>query len=222
MPIYKPDIDPIIAKPVYRSFYIKDLVPSDFAIENKGGVCRAIEIQKGELITKEYLFTPDFSKNGGIDAEKDIVKLAVCERHMATGNIGLGFIKGLGIKEGAIASSVSHDSHNLIIAGASDFDMALAGNTLKEMNGGLCVVKGGEVIAKMPLPIAGLMSEKDARTAATENETVREAVKFLGVADGIEPFMNLAFVSLPVIPDIKMTTRGLVDVNKQELISLFV
>ena len=222
MPIYKPDIDPIIAKPVYRSFYIKDLVPSDFAVENKGGVCRAIEIQKGELITKEYLFTPDFSKNGGIDAEKDIVKLAVCERHMATGNIGLGFIKGLGIKEGAIASSVSHDSHNLIIAGASDFDMALAGNTLKEMNGGLCVVKGGEVIAKMPLPIAGLMSEKDARTAATENETVREAVKFLGVADGIEPFMNLAFVSLPVIPDIKMTTRGLVDVNKQELISLFV
>lgn len=222
IPIVRPDIAPIIAKPVYRSIYRKTLVPEDFHVNPQNRPCRVIQAIAGELLTNEDIRTLDFSKDNGVDTEKDIIKLAVCERHMMTGHIGLGFIKGLGIRKGAIASTVSHDSHNLIVAGTTEADMALAGNTAIEMGGGLCVVCDGQVLAKLPLPIAGLMSDRDAVSVAEENQKVRSAVSLLGVTQGIEPFMNTAFLSLTVIPNLKMTTRGLVDVNKQALVPLFV
>lgn len=150
------------------------------------------------------------------------MKLAVVERHFCTGHIGLGYILGIGMKKGAIASSVSHDSHNLIIIGTNDKDMAIAANRIRNLGGGLIVVADGEILAEMPLPIAGLMSQLSAVEAAKENENIRRAVYSLGVPQNIEPFMTMAFVSLPVIPKLKMTTRGLVDVEKQEIVSLFV
>lgn len=219
---FTPHIDPVIAKPVLHSFFMDTLTKEDLYIKPLGSKCRVIKANDGSLITDELIEELDFNKNNGIDTQRDIIKLAVCERHMRTGHIGLGFISGLGIKEGAIASTVSHDSHNLIIAGADEEDMALAGNTAVNMGGGLVVVKNGKVLAALPLPIAGLMSDKDAASVADENRKVREAAASLGGAKGIEPFMHTAFLSLSVIPNLKMTTHGLVDVNRQELVELFV
>ncbi|MBQ9748654.1 MAG: adenine deaminase, partial [Clostridia bacterium] len=155
-----------------------------------------------------------------IDTERDILKLAVIERHNNTGHIGLGLIHGIGLKQGAIASSVSHDSHNIIVIGTSDEDMALAANHIRAF-GGNVVVSNGKIIADMALPIAGLMSDVSGEEIASANEKVRNAVYALGVPKDIEPFMNMAFVSLPVIPSIKMTTQGLVDVDRQQRIPLF-
>lgn len=222
VPINKPDIIPVIAKPVLNSFFIKKLAASDFEIKPEGEKCRVIKVIPGDLLTDELICKLDFSKNGGIDTAKDIIKIAVCERHMMTGHIGLGFICGLGIKRGAIASSVSHDSHNLIIAGTNEEDMALVGNTVAEMGGGVAVVCDGKVISKLPLPIAGLMSNQDAFSIAQNNREIRVAVDELGVSEGIEPFMNLGFISLPVIPSLKMTTNGLFDVNEFKQVPLFV
>lgn len=209
-------------KAVHKSFNMKTLVPNNFYIEPKGKRCRIIQTIPQNLITKELVTDIDFEKNNGIDVDRDIVKLAVCERHKNTGHIGLGFINGVGIKKGAIASSVSHDSHNLVIIGANESDMALAGNTVAEMHGGLCVVESGKVLAKLALSVAGLMSEDSAESVAADNQKVRDSAKSLGANEGVEPFMIMSFMALPVIPDIKMTTEGLINVNEQKLYSLFV
>ena len=222
IPVNEPEVSAKLRKRVYSSFKIKKLTEHDFFVEPQEGDCRVIGVIPGELLTDERIRKLDFSKNNGIDTESGIIKLAVCERHNGTRHIGLGYAEGLGITKGAIASSVSHDSHNLIIAGANESDMALAGNTVAKMKGGLCVVLDGKVLEKFELPIAGLMSEQDAQSVCEGNRKVREAAAQLGSAEGVEPFMNLAFISLSVIPDIKMTTHGLVDVNRQKLIPLFV
>lgn len=212
-----------VLKTVLHSFNIGSVTPESFRISPKGSLCRLIELVPGQLLTNEAHEELDFSVNNGIDESRDIIKLAVMERHMQTGHIGLGFIKGLGIKNGAIASSVSHDSHNLIVAGTSDADLAAAANAVIGMNGGLAVVCGGKVVASLPLPVAGLMSLTDAAETARLNHEVRQAVhKYLGVNENIEPFMNTAFVSLTVIPSLKMTTLGLCDVDRQKLVDLFV
>lgn len=205
---------------VLSSFCLPPLTASDFYIPPKGKRSRVIRVLPGELFTENEEVEIAWDKNNGVDTERDLLKLAVVERHRGTGHRGLGFIKGLGMTCGAIASSVSHDSHNLIVVGTNDDDMAFAANCVRE-RGGNVVVLDGQVLAEMPLPIAGLMSDKTAREVASENERVREAVRLLGVTDGIEPFMNMAFVSLTVIPKLKMTTQGLVDVEKQERVSLY-
>ena len=163
----------------------------------------------------------DFSVNNGIDIGKDVLKLAVIERHRNTGHRGIGYIKGIGLKRGAIAASVSHDSHNLIVIGTDDEDMAFAANRIRELNGGCAAVENGKVLAELPLPIAGLMSNSDAKTTAEMNRRLNDTVRELGVPDNISPFMNMAFVSLTVIPHIKMTTHGLADVATQQLLPLF-
>ncbi len=206
---------------VRNSFNLDSLAPSDFFIEPKASKCRVVKMFAGELITEEMICDIDFNKNNGIDLERDILKLAVIERHKNTGHRGLGFINGIGLKKGAIASSVSHDSHNLIVIGTNDSDMAIAANHICA-SGGSVVVVDGDVIAEMSLPIAGLMTDRSGDEIAVANEGVRAAVYGLGVPQNVEPFMNMAFVSLSVIPSIKMTTLGLVDVNKQKLISLYV
>lgn len=206
---------------VRSSFKLDKLCPKDFEIADGGKRnCRVISLVSGELLTEEKIFEIDFEKHSGVDTQRDILKLAVIERHNNTGHKGLGFVHGAGLKRGAIASSVSHDSHNLIVIGATDEDMTVAANRIREMGGGLAVVKGGKVIAEMPLAIAGLMTDADCAEAARQNEAVRTAVYELGAPLDIEPFMNMAFVSLPVIPHIKMTTYGLIDVDSQRLLSL--
>lgn len=216
-----PRISNALKESVLSSFNMPSLSADCFHITPEEGKCRTIGIIPGQLITEELIYDIDFSKNNGIDTDRDILKIAVVERHHNTGHMGLGFIHGIGLKHGAIASSVSHDSHNLIIVGADEMDMAIAGNRIREIGGGNVVVSGGKVIAEMQLPIAGLMSNLSAEKVSAQNEEIRECVYELGVYHEIKPFMNMAFVSLPVIPSLKMTTLGLVDVNTQKLVPLF-
>lgn len=182
--------------------------------------CRVIRLVKGELLTEEMRTEVDFDKDNGIDIGRDILKIAVAERHHGTGHVGMGLISGIGLKKGAIASSVSHDAHNLIIVGTNEADMAVAANRLRELGGGILTVAEGKVVAEMPLPYAGLMTGADAQTAARQNDAVRESVHSLGVPQETEPFMTTAFISLTVIPHIKITTLGLVDVDRQEQVPL--
>lgn len=220
MEFKKPEVSSGLSETVNNSFHVKELSASDFYIEEKSKKCRVIEVIPGQLITNEKICEINWDKNNGIDISRDILKLAVIERHKNTGHIGLGFICGTGLEKGAIASSVSHDSHNIIVIGTNDEDMKIAANKIRKC-GGNVVVSGGKVISEMPLPVAGLMTELSAEEIAHQNEMVRASVSELGSTKEIEPFMNMAFVSLSVIPSIKMTTQGLVDVNKQVRISLY-
>ena len=219
--IVAPRADAELERAVYSSFKVAELQADDFYISPASSKCRAIKVLAGELITDEMICDIDWSANNGIDVDRDILKLAVIERHKNTGHKGIGFINGIGLKRGAIASSVSHDSHNVIVIGTNDADMAVAANNIRK-NGGNVVVVDGEVVCEMPLTIAGLMTDMSGEDIAEANERVRNAVYDLGVPKTVEPFMNMAFVSLSVIPSLKMTTLGLVDVNKQELVSLYV
>ena len=217
-----PKAEDIITGSVLNSFHMPDLKNDDFYIDPKGTKCRVIEVIPGEILTNECILDIDFSKNNGIDIEKDILKLAVIERHKNTGHKGVGFIKGIGIKNGALAGSVSHDSHNLIVIGSSEEDMVIAANHIKKIGGGLCVVSEGKVTSELRLPVAGLMSTNSAAEIAKANVELRESAEKIGINEGIEPFMNMAFVSLPVIPVLKMTTQGLVNVNDFKRVDLFV
>lgn len=217
-----PKAEDIITGSVLNSFHMPDLKNDDFYIEPKGTKCRVIEVIPGEILTNECILDIDFSKNNGIDIDQDILKLAVIERHKNTGHKGVGFIKGIGIKNGALAGSVSHDSHNLIVIGSSEEDMVIAANHIKKIGGGLCVVSEGKVLSELRLPVAGLMSTNSAAEIAKANVELRESAEKIGINEGIEPFMNMAFVSLPVIPVLKMTTQGLVNVNDFKRVDLFV
>ena len=206
---------------IRHSFCMKTMRPEDFQLDIHGKHrCRVIRLVKGELLTEEMHTEVDFDKDNGIDLGRDILKIAVVERHHGTGHVGMGLISGIGLKKGAIASSVSHDAHNLIIVGTNEEDMAIAANRLCELGGGILTVAEGEIIAEMPLPYAGLMTGADAQTAARQNDAVRESVHSLGVPQETEPFMTTAFISLTVIPHIKITTLGLVDVDRQEQVPL--
>lgn len=215
-----PKVDMELEKMVRNTFHVEKLSADDFVIREENGLCRVIELIPGQIITKEVHEEIRFDVNSGIDTGRDILKLAVIERHKGKGHIGTGFIKGVGMKEGAIASSVSHDSHNIIVIGTSDEEMAAAANKIIEMGGGNVVMKDGKDIARMALPIAGLMSDFSAKDTAGFNARVRNAVYELGTPRNVEPFMNMAFVSLPVIPALKMSTQGLIDVVKFERVSL--
>ena len=221
-PFANPTVSAALKERVLHSFNLSPLCEKDFHIAASGvRKCRVIELIKHQLITEEALLDVDFGKNNGVDTEKDILKLAVIERHKNTGHIGLGFIHGIGLKEGAIAASVSHDSHNLIVIGTGEAEMAFAANRVRELGGGMVAVKGGEVISEMPLPYAGLMTDASAEEVARQNEAVRESVHALGVPADIEPFMTMAFVSLPVIPKMKMTTHGLFSSDEWAIVPLF-
>jgi len=150
------------------------------------------------------------------DVARDVLKMAVVERHLATGHIGLGFIEGYGLLRGAVATSVAHDSHNIICVGANDADMAFAVNRIIENRGGICVVCDGKVIAELALPIAGLISDRPLEEVNDLLEAAKSAAFSLGVSDRIDPFMTLSFMSLPVIPELRLTTRGMFDVAAQK------
>ncbi|MGL4243613.1 MAG: adenine deaminase C-terminal domain-containing protein, partial [Beijerinckiaceae bacterium] len=153
----------------------------------------------------------------GVDLAQDIIKLAVVERHGRNGGVAVGAVNGFGLKRGAIASSVGHDSHNITVVGADDADMAFAANRLGELQGGFAVVENGKVLAELALPVAGLMSLLDFEGVREKLIPLRAAAKGLGVTLA-EPFLQVAFLPLPVIPHLKITDRGLVDVDRFELI----
>jgi adenine deaminase len=151
------------------------------------------------------------------DIDRDIAKLAVVERYGKTGGVGIGFVRGFGLKRGALAYSTSHDHHNIVTVGACDADMALAVNTVADMQGGLCVADSGKVVAKMCLPIGGLMSEKPAAEVMSELDALNQEAQNLGCT-GSAPFMTLSFISLPTVPELGLTDLGLVDVLEHKLI----
>ena len=152
------------------------------------------------------------------DPARDILKLAVIERHHATGRVGMGLLQGYGLKRGAIASTLGHDSHNIIVVGANDEDMLTAIRELERIEGGFAIAAGGEVLASLALPIGGLMTPQDARTVAEENDWLTQTARQLGVSEEYDPLMTLAFLSLPVIPELKLTDRGLVDVSSGKIL----
>ena len=210
------------SKWVYNTVNTGDIVEEDLKIPRKSDKIRVIETIEHQLLTKELIHSAKIENDYVVaDPDNDIIKLLVIERHFATHNIGKGFVKGLGIKSGAVASTVSHDSHNLVVTGTNDSDMFLAINTIIEMNGGICVVKDNQVLAKLPLPIAGLMSDASLEEVYQGKGSLDDAVKKLGSIKE-DPFMKLAFLSLPVIPKLKLTDKGLVDVDKFDFVDLFV
>jgi adenine deaminase len=177
-----------------------------------------IGIIPGKIITRHL--TARIAPQGGDlppDPARDLMKIAVIERHGANGNIATGFVQGFGMRRGAIASTVCHDHHNIAVVGADPADMALAANRLSQIEGGFVVAAGGEVLAELPLPVAGLMSLEPFEAVRDRLVALRAAARSLGVTLD-EPFLQLAFLCLPVIPHLKITDRGIVDVDRFSLI----
>ncbi len=213
---YLPEVIKEDITPVMGSVHLKDFSAEKFKMNLKGNRVHTIEIQPGGVVTKKSVDEIQVKDGEFVfDPGQDIVKVAVVERHQLTGNVACGFLKGYGIKEGAVALSVAHDSHNIIVVGVSDEEMAFAVEALKEQSGGVVLVKDGKVIERMPMPIAGLMSDQSAEWVDAKLTALHEkAYEVLGVNDDVEPVMTLCFMSLAVIPELKLTDEGLFDVTK--------
>lgn len=207
--------------PLRGSVNLKFLTLEDFKIPARGKKVRAIEIVPQQILTNCFVAPANIVDGyAESDPDNDIVKVLVIERHHASDNMGRGFLKGLGLKRGAIASSVSHDSHNIVVAGVNDADMLEAVIEIARMKGGLAIVADGEVVGRLPLPIAGLMSDQPLTAVRDELEKMGEVAAGLGVTVK-DPFMALSFISLPVVPEIKLTDLGLFDVNAFKFVDVF-
>jgi adenine deaminase len=216
------EIRPLTPSGSYSPMNLAPYREDSLRIRAAGEKIRVIGLIPDQILTQQIVMEAPVRKGVVVaDPDRDLVKIAVVERHRATGNIGLGFARGFGLQEGALASSVAHDSHNIICAGCRDRDMFAAIKAVESMKGGLAAVKDGKVIAALPLPIAGLMSERPLAEVAAGWQEMRRAAGSLGCCLQ-EPFMALSFLALPVIPDLRITDRGLVDVNRFELVPLFV
>lgn len=192
-----------------------------FRVKAEGTQIRVIGLTPNQLVTTELIEEVKVVSGLAVaDVERDILKLAVIERHLASGNIGLGFVKGFGLQRGALASSVAHDSHNIIVVGTNDLDMMTAAVEIVKMQGGLVAAAEGKVLATVPLHIAGLMSDKSAVEVRAEMDKIKEAARDLGCTVS-NPYMAMSFLALPVIPRLKLTDKGLVDVEKFEFVPLF-
>jgi adenine deaminase len=205
---------------VRQSVRIRHVSEADLAVPWDGGAARVIGLVPGQIVTEalsEELVATD--GQAVADPERDVAKIAVVERHLGTGRIGLGFVRGFGLARGALASTFSHDAHNLVVVGMSDEDMAAAVGRAVEIGGGLVVVDGGRVTAELPLPVAGLISDRPLADVIEGSEATVAAVHALG--SGVEsPFQSMAFLALSVIPSLKITDHGLVDVDRFELVPL--
>jgi len=199
-----------------------DWASLSFEIPAQGERARVIGVVEGQVVT-QALELPVKRENGQAvaDVDRDILKLAVIERHGATGNVGLGFVKGIGLRRGALASTVAHDSHNLIVVGTDDADMLAAARAVAGMGGGLVAVANRQVVGGLPLPVAGLMSEEPLEAVCHKMNSLLAAARDLGSRQH-NPFMTLSFLALPVIPTLKLTDKGLVDVDKFDFVPLFV
>jgi adenine deaminase len=203
------------------SIRIKALKKEAFLLRSDQPLVKVIQLIPDQIVTKKVM-KKILLKDGVAypNIKEDILKIVVVERHKATGNIGIGFIQGFSLKKGAIGSSVAHDSHNLVVVGTNDQDILKAVMAIKEMGGGLVVISDGRVLVSLPLPIAGLMSEASVFQVNLQLEALHRAVKALGCKLP-DPFMTLSFMSLPVIPELKITDKGLVDVNQFKFVPLF-
>ena len=194
----------------------------DFSIASVGKRMRVIRAIADQVVTRCEIM--DVTEKEGLavaDVARDVIKMAVVDRYTGEARTGKGFVTGLGLKRGAIASSVAHDSHNIIVAGRSDRDMQAALTAVVEMGGGFAVVNNDTVLATLPLPVAGLMSDQPVETVRQQMDGMITAAKSLGTGLS-DPFMTLGFLALPVIPDLKLTDKGLVDVTRFEVVPLFV
>lgn len=206
---------------VKGSVRIGRITPRHFRISSDGKKARVIEIVPDQIITRSRLLTPKIEGGEVVsDPDRDILKLGVVERHGKNGKIGLGLVKGLGLKKGVLASTVAHDSHNLILAGVDDRDLAFAAMEMRKMGGGYLVVADKKVRAALPLPIAGLMSDARAEDIIQGLKRLNQAASGLGCRLS-RPFSTLSFLALPVIPELKLTDNGLVDVKTFQVVSLF-
>ncbi len=204
------------------SMKLKKLREEDLHIKIQGSKVRAIRTTPDTLITGEEIVPVTQHEGQAVsDLDRDLLKVVVIERHRGSGRKGFGFVRGLGLRQGALASTVAHDSHNLIVAGANDSDMVFAANILRDLGGGLVVVRNGQVLAQLPLPIAGLMSSASLEQVVSFKKGVNKAAYDLGAALN-DPFMALSFLALPVIPKLKLTDQGLVDVESFTHVPLFV
>jgi adenine deaminase len=204
------------------SINIAWLAPKDLSIERGGYKIRVIEVIPDQIVTKEIIERAALRNGLAIaDPSRDLLKIAVLERHLASGNIGLGFVKGFGLKRGSIASSVAHDSHNLVVVGTNDEDMMCAIEEIIKMRGGLVVVADGNVLSALALEIAGLMSSEPFERVKDKMSELASVAKEMGCKLN-RPFMTLSFMALPVIPELKLTDKGLVNVDQFSIVPLFI
>lgn len=204
-----PTVDEKLAEKCFDTFHLDRVTPSSFKVDGKLGL---IGLVGGELLTRN-LGTAD-----KIDVENDILKIACIERHKGTNHIGVGYVKGYSLKSGAVATSVAHDSHNIITVGCNDDDIAVAVNAIKDSKGGITVVENGKIKALLELPIAGLMSDEPLTTVNEKLENAKLSAYELGADKSIDPFMTLSFLSLPVIPSLRITTKGVFDAENWKML----
>lgn len=204
-----PTVDEELAEKCFDTFHLNSVTPSSFKVDGKLGL---IGLVGGELLTRN-LGTAD-----KIDVENDILKIACIERHKGTNHIGVGYVKGYSLKSGAVATSVAHDSHNIITVGCNDDDIAVAVNAINDSKGGIAVVENGKIKALLELPIAGLMSDEPLTTVNKKLENAKSSAYELGADKSIDPFMTLSFLSLPVIPSLRITTKGVFDAENWKML----
>ena len=204
-----PTVDEKLAEKCFDTFHLDSVTPSSFKVDGKLGL---IGLVGGELLTRN-LGTAD-----KIDVENYILKIACIERHKGTNHIGVGYVKGYSLKSGAVATSVAHDSHNIITVGCNDDDIAVAVNAIKDSKGGIAVVENGKIKALLELPIAGLMSDEPLTTVNEKLENAKLSAYELGADKSIDPFMTLSFLSLPVIPSLRITTKGVFDAENWKML----
>jgi adenine deaminase len=210
------NVTSFISEQLTNTVHFHDLSQEDFYIYFKNPKANIIEIIPNSLLTRHiveevaidtnHLFQPSI--------EKDQLKLAVIERHHMTKHIGLGIVKGLGLKSGAIATTVAHDSHNLILAGTNDTDLLFAAEEIRKIKGGLIVVQNGKILASLPLPIAGLLSDQPYEKVCSSLASIHQALNEIGASNDFNPFLTLSFLALPVIPELKLTDMGLFQVSR--------
>lgn len=204
-----PTVDEKLAEKCFDTFHLDSVTPSSFKVDGKLGL---IGLVGGELLTRN-IGTAD-----KIDVENDILKIACIERHKGTNHIGVGYVKGYSLKSGAVATSVAHDSHNIITVGCNDDDIAVAVNAIRDSKGGIAVVENGKIKALLELPIAGLMSDEPLTTVNEKLENAKLSAYELGADKSIDPFMTLSFLSLPVIPSLRITTKGVFDAENWKIL----
>lgn len=226
----QPTANDAIPASVKHSFHAAQIQPDQLTITKHGEHIRVIDLHAKELLTSERVAewtkpsdAPDAASTSetlapGVNLSEDIIKIVAIERHKNTGHIGKGFLGGYGLKKGAVATSIGHDSHNLVVAGTNDRDIALAANAVIQAEGGLAIAFDSEIIAVLPLPIAGLMSDQPLEQVNDQLENMKSILHDWGIPPEIDPFMTLSFVSLPVIPALRLNTYGVVDVNNHQIV----
>ncbi|MBQ8654418.1 MAG: adenine deaminase [Clostridia bacterium] len=205
----EPEVDPDILSAVNDTFHLPPLTEEKLQL---GESAPLIGMIPGQIVTR------NLGRAQGVDVEQDILKMTVCERYRNTGHTASCYVKGYGLKSGAIAASIAHDSHNIIACGTNDADIVLAVNRLREMKGGLVIVDGGEIKGELALPLGGLFTDCPLEEVNDRLERCKQEAYKRGVAEGIDPFMTLSFTSLPVIPSLRLTTLGVFDVDQMKLI----